>query len=418
MGNYSMQAKDHLLTDSAMDTSYDYIITGGGCAGLSLAYYLNRSSQRGQRILILDAEAKNQNDKTWCFWTDQDLPFACAQHTAWQEMEILTPGHNLTQSIDPFRYVFVNSLSFYQEVKAELEQNPQIEFRYEKVDSVEDLPEGSVVYTSQGSYYARYTFNSIIFPLQREPEQYFYLSQHFGGWFVETQKPVFDPNRIRLMDFRIEQNDEVRFVYILPFSETEALVEYTVFSENTWHTDAYDQALRQYLTEELGVNHYTITHRERGSIPMTNHPFARQKGKHVVNLGTAAGLTKATTGYTFLSIQRHAQQLVQALEKSGEPVVKPRKRARFAFYDELLLYLIRNQGWRIRDIFARLFRQNDFRTILRFLAEDTRLHEELPILIRLPWGPFFRAIWDYKILGKTAPQPHVALQPKTHPIQS
>ena len=53
---------------------YDYIIAGGGCAGLSLAYHITLSGNKS-KILILESSAKNENDRTWAFWKDYQLPF-------------------------------------------------------------------------------------------------------------------------------------------------------------------------------------------------------------------------------------------------------------------------------------------------------------------------------------------------------
>lgn len=39
---------------------YDYIIAGGGAAGLSLAYQLVQSSLRDRRILIIDRDEKEK----------------------------------------------------------------------------------------------------------------------------------------------------------------------------------------------------------------------------------------------------------------------------------------------------------------------------------------------------------------------
>ena len=48
---------------------YDYIIAGAGCAGLSLAVHMIHSGKfNDKKILIVDKEEKNKNDRTWCFW--------------------------------------------------------------------------------------------------------------------------------------------------------------------------------------------------------------------------------------------------------------------------------------------------------------------------------------------------------------
>jgi thioredoxin reductase len=56
-------------------STYDFIIAGGGLAGLSLAYYLSQSSLENAKILIIDQSEKKENDKTWCFWEAQPNAF-------------------------------------------------------------------------------------------------------------------------------------------------------------------------------------------------------------------------------------------------------------------------------------------------------------------------------------------------------
>ncbi len=52
---------------------YDYIITGAGCAGLSLAVRMIQSGKfANKKILLADADTKNKNDRTWCFWEKQE----------------------------------------------------------------------------------------------------------------------------------------------------------------------------------------------------------------------------------------------------------------------------------------------------------------------------------------------------------
>ena len=42
-----------------------------GCAGLSLAMQLKRSSLNFSKVLLIDKDLKNKNDRTWCFWTKE-----------------------------------------------------------------------------------------------------------------------------------------------------------------------------------------------------------------------------------------------------------------------------------------------------------------------------------------------------------
>ncbi|RZK28105.1 MAG: FAD-dependent oxidoreductase, partial [Hymenobacter sp.] len=56
--------------------AYDYLLVGGGAAGLSLAYHLAQEpSLASKRVLLIEPEAKDQNDRTWSFWADAPTPF-------------------------------------------------------------------------------------------------------------------------------------------------------------------------------------------------------------------------------------------------------------------------------------------------------------------------------------------------------
>jgi hypothetical protein len=64
--------------------------------------------------------------------------------------------------------------------------------------------------------------------LQPDPARYHNLRQHFKGWEIETSNEAFNPQAATFLDFRTPQQGEMRFFYVLPFSERRALVEYVV----------------------------------------------------------------------------------------------------------------------------------------------------------------------------------------------
>ena len=94
------------------------------------------------------------------------------------------------------------------------------------------------------------------------------------------------------MDFRVHQDHGTTFAYVLPFNETKALVEYTLFTKTLLEQEQYDAGLKNYLTEILKLENYTVSHTEFGVIPMTNRKFEFQNNG-VLNIGTAGGQTKA-----------------------------------------------------------------------------------------------------------------------------
>ncbi len=376
---------------------YDYIITGGGCAGLSLAFYMQHPSLRDKKILILDTEAKTHNDKTWCFWSVGNIPFLAAQHTKWDHIEFISDSHHTIQSILPLQYHYVNSLEFYNEVLNRIHQNPNISIIYEPVISLEDTSFGARVHTTYQTFESKWVFNSILPSYSQIADTTIFLKQHFLGWKIKTATPTFRRDIATLMDFRVPQEDEARFVYILPFSDDEALVEFTVFSPATWTKEKYHQYLNNYIKETLNINTFQILEEECGVIPMTNFPFPRQSGNHIIHIGTAGGFTKPTTGYTFKHIQEDTQQIVKSLIEKDHPIYPLKRRSRYKFYDNLLLYLIKHHPEKIKGIFSKLFCRNSITRILKFLAEEISIIQDLNLLVRLPWLPFFSAIWDYYI---------------------
>ena len=100
------------------------------------------------------------------------------------------------------------------------------------------------------------------------------------------------------MDFDVPQEGSTRFMYVLPINSMEALVEYTVFSEELLDYSRYESGIKSYL-DRKGITSYTILRKEQGVIPMTCYPFTAHNSLNILNIGTNGGWTKASTGYTF-----------------------------------------------------------------------------------------------------------------------
>ncbi len=209
---------------------YDFAILGGGAAGLSLALQLVRSPLEQKSILIIDKEAKNTNDRTWCFWTDQpNLLDAITYHT-WPKLRFMSQSLDRTWELDPFRYQMVRGLDFYNFAHAELQKH-NVTFM-KGVGEFQDGSDSTKVSVDGRSFEAAWVFDSRPLPsdLAENSGRYNYLKQHFTGWLIEADVPTFDPLTITLFDLRTPQRGGLTFFYILPFSETRALVEYTLFS--------------------------------------------------------------------------------------------------------------------------------------------------------------------------------------------
>ena len=71
------------------------------------------------------------------------------------------------------------------------------------------------------------------------------LLQHFMGWEITTETPVFNPEIGTLMDFSLSQQHGITFMYILPVSPNRALVEYTLFTGEVLPKEEYKRSKYQ-----------------------------------------------------------------------------------------------------------------------------------------------------------------------------
>lgn len=389
--------------------TYDYIITGGGCAGLSLVYHLLHSSLQSKRILIIERLPKTENDRTWCFWENGEGPFESIVCQRWEHLWIYQG--NVAQRLDilPYRYKMIRGIDFYKKVEDTIRQFPNVERVYAMVEQITDTAGGVVVKAGDHTYSAAWCFNSILFnTIPRE--QYNYLDQHFCGWFIQTKHAAFRTDEAILMDFRTPQHGESRFLYVLPTAATEALVEVAIFSNQHLSVSGYDEIIGKYLKEQWPqLEHYNIVAKEMGIIPMTDYPFRQNDGR-IIHIGTAGGDTKGSTGYTFHRIQKRTSAIVKNLEENHSPVFKGGMwKKRFAWYDSMLLRVL-EAGYYPGDIlFQKLFARNSPQTVLRFLNDESTVKEEIRIIVTLPVFPFLKAMFKEAMRRKLAAKPNLPL---------
>ena len=376
---------------SSIPGQYDYIITGAGCAGLSLVMYMvNDDKLKDKKILLLDKDPQSSNDRTWCFWEKQKGLFQSIVYKEWQNLSLYT--HELTKElkIDPYIYKLIRGIDFYNHCLKNIKQFPNVHFMQADVEDIASSEKETFVLVNGRKIYGHYIFNSIIFKKPNLRSNQYWLLQHFKGWFIETVEPVFDAGSATLMDFRTGQEKGTAFFYVLPFSAKTALIEYTLFSTKLLAENEYEKALKNYTELQLKIKNYTILKIEFGMIPMTNYSFASAKN-NIINIGTAGGQTKASSGYTFSFIQKHSMDIVKGLSESSNPTAYFKKTKRFGFYDSILLHILYHQKLKGEEIFERLFDKNKAALVFKFLDNETSLAEEITIINSLPALPFMKA---------------------------
>lgn len=368
---------------------YDYIITGMGCAGLSLAVHMIQSGKFGdKKILLADEAPKDKNDRTWCFWEKDTGIFESIVYRQWEHLWFYSDDFYKEFSIQPYRYKMIRGIDFYNYCYSVIEQHPAFEILYGKIENIFSAKETGIIVEGR-TIYSQYVFNSILFEMPSLKKGEHWLLQHFKGWTIKTEEKTFDHHVATLMDFRIAQQHGTSFCYLLPFSATEALVEYTLFTPSLLKEQEYEAGLKNYIENILHIDDYTITGKEFGVIPMTNYRFPTHQA-NIINIGTAGGQTKGSSGYTFFFIQQHSKALVDSLTRTGKPFIT-NPSSKFHFYDSVLLHILTNNTLPGKDIFSTLFEKNKVQNVLTFLNNESSLLQDIQIISSLPTLPFLKA---------------------------
>ena len=383
----------------------DFVIAGAGAAGLHLAWSLSRAGAlRGRRALLIERESKTAagggfvNDRTWCFWERGANPLEHLVFRRWANLDFKSPRWSGRLALGGHVYKMIRGADFHAALRAELAGNPQIDWWQGDIVGVSDAPGGGAEACLADGRVARgrWVFNSTPIGAGPAPGPSIWLIQHFLGWVIKTAEDRFDPGSATLMDFRTSQGGDTRFVYALPFDARTALVEHTVFSARPLDRAEYVAAIEAYLRDQLGIGAYLIEHEEYGEIPMTDAIFPpASPGGGVVNIGTAGGATKPSTGYTFKRIQAQSTRIAANLAAGRAPLegsgFEP---ARFGWYDRVLLNVLARGRRSGADVFTDLFSRLEAGVVFDFLDGRTRPWQELQVMARAALGPFLAATLD------------------------
>ena len=368
---------------------YDYIIAGSGCAGLSLLYRLLKTPLlQDKSILVIDQDHKKSNDRTWCFWEKSPGLFESIVHAKWNKLEFLSTEFKKELNLESYTYKMIQGIDFYNFVINYAKKFKNVSFVQETINSIDNIDKKAVLKTTKNRYTANYIFNStnLFNPKINEQNS---LLQHFKGWIIKTEKPVFNPEIGRLMDFRVSQENGATFMYVLPTSTTEALVEYTLFSPRVLDKEVYTLELKKYIKEELEIDNYTLIHEEFGVIPMSLAKFEQNPKLNVINIGTSGGYTKASSGYTFQFIQKNIIEIINNLVE-GNNIIHPTsfKNKYYQWTDRTLLDVLLSNKLTGKDVFTQMFQKVPVERILAFLGNESSFLEDLLIFKSFPVKPF------------------------------
>ena len=172
---------------------FNYIIKGGGCAGLSLAYELEiHDKLKNKTLAIIEPREEYKKDKTWSFWRVFSHNFDDCIKKSWNNFTINTPNETKHVDCHSAPYQTIDSGLFYEKILSKLKLNKNIHF-FKNIDELDKT--NSIVFNSVPNFENKHSE----------------LWQHFYGVEIETDKDFFDDEVFNLMDFACEQRNKVHF---------------------------------------------------------------------------------------------------------------------------------------------------------------------------------------------------------------
>lgn len=383
-----------------IEAKYDLIIAGAGLSGLSLAWYLAKGGFKGE-VLIVDSTFAPVNDKTWCFWSEGPAPFEQIIFHTWSNSFISAMDYSGIEDMEKYLYHCIRSGDFREFVLKSLKSFRNFTLLEEDIlDLTSNAKKAALITKNGDTYLANHIYQSVKKPRELKKEKISdALIQHFLGYEIKTKNEIFDQHTFTLMDFDEDFKDKgVAFMYVLPFESNRALLEYTIFSASPLEKDDYREKINAYLKKRYDIEpeQFEIKREEYGEIPMEIRPYIPYYDQNIINMGTVGGLTKPSTGYTFIRIQEYAQKEAARLIDGRQPQPPERNSKRFEFYDSLLLNILANNSDIGVKIFRDLFNSNDLDQVFKFLGEQTTLLQDLKIMSSVPYTPFIKAIFSRK----------------------
>lgn len=366
---------------------YDFTFLGMGCGNSLLLMALHsKDLLANKKILVVEPDPKETNDRTFCFWMN---PATAAHHglrdIISHEWSKVIVGDTPAQQPGALKYYHIRGIALYEKTK-KLLHHYGAEIIHHSYDGAPHQDQ----HGCELSVNEKKIRSGVVF--DNRPPEYappatsdVKLYQSFYGWVIKSKEDIFDSDCCTIMDFSVQQEGATQFMYVLPFSRNQALFECTRFGENIITKDSAEEALRGYLKDKQ--IDYSIENHEQGVIRMFSCPITNQsKESNWIDTGERAGCVKPSTGYSFVRNLNHAERIVQYLTNQARTVRQVKNR--YAYYDRLLLQVLRDHPSKGKTVFTRMFSANRAEKVFAFLDENTKPSDEIAILGSLPTGLF------------------------------
>ncbi len=355
---------------------YKAAIIGLGPSGLAVNKILYGDSSNA--IIAFENENINNRDNFFGFWlTEWMKPFEKIIEKKWYEWTIGDNNINITHYSNDKPYCVI---SFKKWKNYCLETKNKLEIKNKKVVKYLTLQNCFKIITAdKNEYYAEKIYDS-----RSTKEKKGELIQHFFGMNIITKDNTFNEKKLTLMDFTKEKN-LLHFMYILPFSHNQALVESTVFSQEAFKTSWYIEKISDYLNKK-NIRVFKENGTEKGIIPMFFPEEKISLNPNIINIGIRGGACKPSTGYAFSFLIKQ----IQLLKNSKKNYVKTHKFIERKM-DKIFINFLKNNNEDGKS-FIKLASALNGSEFQSFMMGESNLLTKLKIIKSMPKLPFIKEI--------------------------
>ena len=367
---------------ASVNTIYDYVIVGGGVSGQCLAYYLTKELPHASLLLI---DRDPDPDYNISFWADSEIPFQSILKKKWTKICVRYGDDQRVCTLYNYWIQAFWRADFDTHLHKELGSAPNITVLDASVKSLQEHAGLVDIQTNVGIYRANWVFDSRLnIAALRQNDPNLMLMQGLA-WEIQTDRPSFDADTATLFDFLVE-TPEFDFVYVLPYTETYALVNCAFVTPYATNIDksTCEAVLRDYITDRMGIQHYTVEKSCYGRIPLTSQPFPRKSNSHIMPIGVRGGMVKPSTSYAFTRILKDSQHIAQSLAATGSPYYQDQRAWYYRWSDKYTAGVFSRLPKLAQKLMFTMFAPETGDLSLRFLDERNSLRENQNLFQNIP----------------------------------
>lgn len=351
------------------------IILGAGCASLSLASRANELDDYD--FTIIDPETHSAQNHIWGFWQMPWLSNTISiSRKKWHKWKIISEEKTVVHSSELHPYTAINRNDWTNNcLKSAIKNNVKFKRKLPQKSQSQILDSRPPKIPKQN------------------------MLQHFVGYEVQTDQDVFDDTTAILMDFRCDQSLGMHFIYCLPFSKRQALVESTLFSPKKEAHEFYDVAIKNYLKRIMFIENYKILRIEKGVIPLGI--FEKRNFKYD-GIGGNGGAIRPSSGYAFSFIQKQINKIINSSKKTKRLIVaSPHSRFELRM-DRIFIKVLRKHPSIASSIFTRMAETLTGDEFAMFLSGEANFKIWIKVIYSMPKVLFIKA--TFEILKGTGPR--------------